>query len=72
MRKALEKTAVAAVSLAFALTPCWLYIGAKFLLAPEGFWQNFLILGISAYFLGFLQFAMILIWLIFVIAAILN
>ena len=72
MKEALIKIVLTVVSLAIALTPCWLYLAAKFLLAPEGFWQNLLLLGVGTYFLGFIQLILIILWLTFVIQVILD
>jgi hypothetical protein len=35
--------------------PTWIYLMLKLALNPEGFWQNFLLLGFGAYFLGTIQ-----------------
>ena len=43
-----------------ALTPTWLYLGIRFLLGPEGFWQNLVLFGIGALILGSLQFVLFL------------
>lgn len=68
----LLKLILTAVSLAVALTPLWLFTAAKFLLAPQGFWQNFLLLGIGFYFLGALQLFLMILWLAFMLNVILN
>ncbi|MBI4992323.1 MAG: hypothetical protein HZB99_03825 [Candidatus Harrisonbacteria bacterium] len=72
MKETLLKIVVTVFSLAIALTPCWLYLAVKFLLAPEGFWQNLLLLGVGAYFLGFIQLMLIIFWLTFVVKVILD
>ena len=46
-----------------ALIPTWFYILAKVLLAPQGFWQNFLLLGVGLFFLGGLQLVLVIIFL---------
>ena len=40
---------------AVALVPTWIYLGVKFLMSPEGFWQNLILLILGLYFLGFCQ-----------------
>jgi hypothetical protein len=38
-----------------ALIPTWSFLLLKFLIAPVGFVQNFLVFGLGIYFLGGLQ-----------------
>ena len=47
------------IGIAVALIPFWLYLLARFTLAPEGFWQQAILLGVGVYFLGFIQFLLI-------------
>lgn len=44
-----------AVGIAVAGIPTWLYLIARNLLNPEGFWQNLVILGAGLYVLGGFQ-----------------
>lgn len=37
------------------LTPTWLFIFAKSVLSPEGFWQQFIFYGLGVYLLGGFQ-----------------
>ncbi len=51
------------ISLVFtmlALFPTWMYIAALQVLNPEGFWQNFLLLGAGVWFLGALQIILLI------------
>jgi hypothetical protein len=43
-----------------ALIPTWLYLIVRFLLNPEGFWQEFFLLGLGLYVLGTIQLFMAL------------
>ena len=56
------------ITFAFALTPFWLYLLAKSFFAPDGFWQNLLLLGLGFYFLGSIQLLLFLIAVAFVIS----
>mgnify|MGYP001592570887 FL=1 len=53
-------------SLCVALIPVWIICLARILLAPAGFWQNFIIFGCGLYLLGGLQFVCIIVWLFFI------
>ena len=43
---------------AVALIPFWLYLLARFLFNPEGFWENLVLAGIGLYIMGTIQFFM--------------
>ncbi|KPJ85444.1 hypothetical protein AMJ57_03060 [Parcubacteria bacterium SG8_24] len=47
-----------------ALIPTWLYILARLLLEPDGFWQEVVVLGLGVWVLGGIQI-MLLIFLIY-------
>ena len=47
--------------------PVWFFIGGRSFLSPEGFFQEFFILGIGLYLLGFAQLCLLGIF-IFLIA----
>lgn len=51
----LRKLVLSAVWFSAAMTPVWIYLVARFLLSPEGFWQNLLLFGVGVYILGWLQ-----------------
>ena len=50
--------------------PMELYVTAKFLLNPQGFWQNFALLGVGIYVAGAAQIFLFIIWVVLVIAII--
>ena len=57
------------IGAAVALIPTWLYMLAKALLTPEGFWQNLLLLGVGIWALDGLQILLLcglVYWLYFV------
>ena len=69
IRETLTRTIFTAVVLAVGLIPLWIYLLAKLVFSPEGFWQNLVLAGIGIYFLGafqlvFLGFALFLIYYI--------
>ena len=43
--------------------PVSLIVMCKYLLNPEGFWQNLVVYGVGIYFFGFLQ---IILWIVLV------
>lgn len=45
-----------------AFWPTWLFLLVKYLLAPDGFWQNLILFGVGFYFLGFLQIFSLIVW----------
>lgn len=48
-----------------ALTPFWFFLFVRYLLAPEGFLQNLILLGFGYYFLGAAQIICLVLWLAF-------
>jgi len=51
-----------------ALWPVWLFLLAKHMLAPEGFWQKFVVLGAGVWCLGFIQVVMVVLLFVFLAA----
>ncbi len=51
-----------------AFAPLWFYIFIKNILSPEGFWQNFFLLGLGFYFLGAIQIILLVILIAWVAA----
>jgi hypothetical protein len=51
----LVRLGISLVATAILLFPFWIWLGARALLAPEGFWQNLLVFGIGVWALGGLQ-----------------
>jgi hypothetical protein len=45
---------------ALALSPTWIYLGIKNMLDPQGFWQNFVLIGAGFWILGGLQILLII------------
>lgn len=45
---------------AFAFIPTWFFLFIKTILAPVGFWQNFIVYGVGIYVLGSAQIIFIL------------
>lgn len=62
-----ENLAVIIIPLIPALLPTWIYLLIKHFLSPEGFWQNVLLLGVSLWFLGFIQLVLFILWAIFIL-----
>ena len=53
------------LAIAIGFIPVWVFLGAKSLLNPTGFWQNIVTYGAAIYFLGFVQFVLFLFFLYF-------
>lgn len=59
----LIKLGMSSVIVALCLTPTWVYLLARSLLEPEGFWQNLFLAGLGFWFLGSLQFCLAIVGL---------
>jgi uncharacterized membrane protein len=64
MKKFLVRIGTGLLAITICLVPTWIYLLARLLLSPNGFWQEFVVFGLGVYLLGFAQFllALILIW----------
>mgnify|MGYP001613068945 FL=1 len=49
-----------------ALFPLWMYLTARFLLEPKGFWQEFFLFGVGVWLLSSLQIIFLLIALVII------
>lgn len=54
--------------LALALIPLWIWLVARWMLNPEGFWQNFVLFGVGVWLLGAVQLGLFVIWLFWLAA----
>ena len=61
-KKYVAKISITILLLVVALIPFWLFIGGRSLSSPEGFFQNFFIFGLGAWFLGCTQLVLLIIW----------
>ncbi len=55
------------ISLVIALIPLWFFMLIKYLLAPQGFWQNLVIYGLGFWFLAAFQVVFLIFWIIVLI-----
>ncbi|MEK7522401.1 MAG: hypothetical protein AAB569_02400 [Patescibacteria group bacterium] len=62
-----ENLVLIVITLAVALLPVWIFLLIKYFLSPEGFWQNVLLLGVSLWFLGFIQLVLLIFWTFFIL-----
>ncbi len=53
---------------ALCLIPFWLYLVVRWLLEPDGFLAEFLVLGLGVYVLGGIQFFLIILWFVFLLS----
>lgn len=49
------KTLVIIIAWVVCFLPTWIFLGIRYLAAPEGFWQNIVLFGLGVWFLGGLQ-----------------
>ena len=54
----------AIVGLIIFLIPFWLWLLIRYLLSPEGFWQNLFFTCVGVYFLGFIQVILLIIYVL--------
>ncbi len=66
---ALIKSLFTLAALALCLIPTWIYLLARLVLDPHGFWQKLVVLGLGVWFLGGLQIILIVLFF-FLLAAI--
>ncbi len=48
----------------FCGIPTWLYLLARWLLEPQGFLAEFLVLGLGLYVLGSIQLVLFFVWIV--------
>ena len=46
-----------------ALCPTWIFFLLKYFLNPQGFWQNFVLLGVGFWILGGFQVILLVAWI---------
>lgn len=68
----LKKIFFTLASLFVTLIPTLIYVSVRFLLEPEGFWQNFILLGIGVWILGGMQVLLLILWFMFFFSVILG
>ena len=51
-----------------ALAPTWFWIIARWLMEPEGFWQNFILFGVGLWLMGFVQLVLIVVAFMLIVA----
>ena len=54
------KHVFAGIIVILTLIPAWIFLLLKYLLNPEGFWQNLVTYGLGLFFLGSLQIVFII------------
>lgn len=59
----LAKLIVTVVVTVVCYFPAELYYSFKLLLKPQGFWQNFVLLGVGLWFLGAIQVVLLIVWI---------
>jgi hypothetical protein len=68
MKDLLFRVFLTVVSIFAASTPTLFFLGARSLLSPEGFLQNFFVFGVGTYFLGVAQILAIIGLILFLLA----
>ncbi len=62
--KTLGKILFSAITFVAALVPLWLFVVARCLLAPQGFWQNLALTGAGVVILGGFQITFLIFWIV--------
>lgn len=60
LKEFIGKLGVSVFGAAVALLPTWLFLLIRHFMSPVGFWQNLILTGVGLYFLGFIQFCLII------------
>jgi hypothetical protein len=58
------KTLAILVCGAVALIPFWFWLLCYAVLSPDGFWQKLVVYGVGLYFLGVIQFVLLVIFIV--------
>jgi hypothetical protein len=68
--QAMLKFVLTVVVFVAMLVPTWLYLLVRFLLSPEGFWQNMIVLSIGVYLLGAIQLILLVVGCLLIVGII--
>ncbi len=63
----LSKLFICVIVTAVAGIPAWIYLLARSVFEPGGFWQNLILFGFGLYFLGFIQLVLFVVWVALII-----
>lgn len=55
------------VVIIFCFIPSYIFFAIKYLVEPEGFWQNFAVYGLGMYVFGGVQVGLFILWLFLII-----
>ena len=59
----MDKLILSLVSFVLCFIPTWLYLLVKWILSPEGFWQNIILFGVGVWILGSIQVILFIIFI---------
>jgi hypothetical protein len=62
------KSFLSLLVLAVMLIPLWFFIGARSILSPEGFFQEFFVLGVGVWILGAAQLGFLVVGILMFVA----
>jgi hypothetical protein len=62
--EALAKVFFVGIGAVVCFIPLWVYLAARWLLAPQGFWQEFFLLGVGMWILGTFQIAGVILFVL--------
>jgi len=57
------KTLIVLAMWLLVLSPTWFFLIVRYLMSPEGFWQNLVLFGVAGWFLGGIQFIFVILGL---------
>ena len=58
------KSVVSLICGAVALIPLWFWLLCYAVLSPDGFWQKLVVYGVGLYYLGVIQFVLLVIFIV--------
>ena len=67
MKRFFKNLLTSKIAVLIAFIPTWIYIAARLLLSPDGFWQNFVLTGVAIYLLGGIQLILLCILIYFLV-----
>lgn len=67
MGKIIGKIFLSVIVTMAGATPTLIYLGARLLFEPHGFWQEFFLFGVGIWLLGAFQVILAILWIILII-----
>ena len=68
MKRLFKDIRFVVIATVIVLIPAEIFMAVKFILSPQGFWQNIILLGAGIYILGIAQIILLFLGIIFFIS----